>query len=63
MTDDVLMTESELGQLTQRPRKTLQRWRLSGEGPPYIKLGRSVRYRRADVLAWLESQTVRPRAS
>jgi predicted DNA-binding transcriptional regulator AlpA len=28
--------------------------------PPYIKTGRKVLYRRADVLAWLEKHAVNP---
>lgn len=43
--------------------KTLQNRRLRGEDPPYIKLGVSVRYRKADVDAWLESNTVTPGAA
>lgn len=39
--------------------KTLQAWRLKGEGPPFVKLGRAVRYNKDDVLAWLESRTVK----
>lgn len=34
-------------------RSTLQSWRYSGRGPRYIKLGRLVRYRNADVEAYL----------
>jgi len=29
-------------------------------GPPFIKFGRSVRYRQADLDKWLESQVVCP---
>lgn len=29
--------------------RTLQRWRLEGFGPTYIKLGRLVRYRETDL--------------
>lgn len=36
---------------------TLENWRLRGKGPRYIKVGRSVRYAEADVIAWLEAQT------
>ena len=32
------------------------RLRVTGEGPPYIKLGASVRYRRADIERWLAEQ-------
>lgn len=35
-----------------RPR-TLQRWRLEGRGPKYIKVGRLVRYPRDELDAFL----------
>ena len=38
-------------------RSTLQSWRYEGRGPRYIKLGRLVRYRNADIDAYLISQT------
>ena len=38
---------------------TLERLRLTGDGPPYAKLGKAVRYRRADLDAWLESRLIR----
>jgi predicted DNA-binding transcriptional regulator AlpA len=34
----------------------LRRWRLFRQGPPYHKLGRLVRYSRAEVLRWLDAQ-------
>ena len=37
---------------------TLRSWRYKGEGPPYIKVGRLIRYRLSDVEAWLERNTV-----
>lgn len=33
---------------------TMERDRWSGGGIPFIKINRSVRYRKSDVLAWLE---------
>jgi len=37
---------------------TLSVWRSTGRYKiPYIKIGRRVRYRRGDLLAWLESRT------
>jgi excisionase family DNA binding protein len=38
-------------------RSTLQSWRYAGRGPRYIKLGRMVRYRNADVDAYLRANT------
>lgn len=37
---------------------TLERFRISGEGPRYCKLGGAVRYRLADLDAWLESRLI-----
>jgi predicted DNA-binding transcriptional regulator AlpA len=37
---------------------TATKWRAKAAGPPFIKVGRLVRYRRADVEAWLASRTV-----
>ncbi len=43
---DRLLNEAQLAQLTNLSVRTLQAWRLRGEGPPFIKIGRSVRYKR-----------------
>jgi len=32
---------------------TLEQWRWNGRGPRYVKIGRSVRYRTADLEAFL----------
>ena len=37
---------------------TLYTLRTHGQGPRYIKFGRKIRYRAADVEAWLESHTL-----
>jgi excisionase family DNA binding protein len=36
--------------------RTLQMWRVRGIGPRFLKVGRAVRYRLADLEAWLEAQ-------
>jgi hypothetical protein len=36
--------------------RTMQRWRLEGVGPVYVKLGRLVRYRRHDLDVFLEER-------
>lgn len=41
--------------LTNKP-NTIEGWRIKGVGPRYIKIGRLVRYRLADVEEWLEAQ-------
>ncbi len=38
---------------------TLHRWRVTGEGPPFCKIGSRVVYDPDDVSAWMASRTVR----
>jgi hypothetical protein len=33
-----------------------ERSRWQGGGPPFVRIGRHIRYKKADVLAWLERQ-------
>ena len=37
---------------------SMNRWRVNGDGPPYVKIGSRVRYRRADLDAWLNQRIV-----
>lgn len=36
--------------------RTLEGWRLTGEGPAYTKAGRRVLYNQENVLDWLEER-------
>ena len=38
----------------------LVRFRVERRGPPYIRVGRLIRYRRLDLVRWLRSQRVSP---
>lgn len=41
--------------------QTLAVWvTRQADGPAYVKLGRSVRYRKSDLDAWIERNVVRP---
>lgn len=41
--------------------RTLERWRYHRTGPPYIQLNHSrVRYRKSDLIAWLDAHTITP---
>ena len=42
-------------------RKTLERWRLDNQGPPFTRLPPRVLYRRADVEQWCRARGVDPR--
>lgn len=58
---DRLRTPDEVSAYLGVPRDTLAVWRHRGHGPRSFKVGRHVRYRAADVEAWLEDQaTPRP---
>lgn len=37
---------------------TLEKRRLTGDGPPFVRLGRSIRYRVSDLDDWLASHIV-----
>jgi excisionase family DNA binding protein len=57
-----LLAPDELAELLGYPVKTLAEWRSNGDGPPYVRLGRHVRYRPEDVETWIAAQ-VKTRAS
>jgi hypothetical protein len=40
--------------------QTLRNWRHLRKGPPYVKLGRIVRYRDGDLTAFIEKHRVNP---
>ena len=52
----VLVTERQLAEMTSQSIRTLQAQRLRGDGIPYVKLGRSVRYDLEEVKAYLAAQ-------
>jgi excisionase family DNA binding protein len=52
-----LIDESTLASRLGVSRSTLQSWRYAGRGPRFIKLGRMIRYRTADVDAYLQANT------
>jgi excisionase family DNA binding protein len=51
---DKLMTLAEVAEMLGVPVATLYQWRYHGTGPRGIRVGRHVRYRAADVDAWLD---------
>lgn len=53
-----LQDESAISKRLNCETKTLQAWRSRGGGPPFVKVGRLVRYRPQDVEAWIESRRV-----
>ena len=49
--DDYLNTRQAAAYL-QISASTLNKLRVYGDGPPFVKIGRSVRYRRSDLDVW-----------
>jgi hypothetical protein len=58
--DDALLSEIQASDLLFLSVRTLQTWRSRGCGPAYVRAGRAVRYRRHDLLSWIDLNTVRP---
>lgn len=51
-----LLDENAVAELICHSVRTIQKWRVTGQGPEFFKLNRSVRYRRCDVLDWIEAR-------
>lgn len=54
----LLNTEQAAERLGLSPR-TLERYRVTGEGPEFLKMGRAVRYTASKLQRWLERCTRR----
>jgi hypothetical protein len=52
------LTEKEVSSITRRAIQTLRNDRHCGRGFPYIKLGRSVRYCKNDVIEHMEQRKI-----
>ena len=50
------MTTQEAADCLSFKRETLNQWRIRKQGPPYVKFGKAVRYRREDLDAWVEER-------
>jgi excisionase family DNA binding protein len=51
-----LLTYKQAADYLTIPEETLRKWRAQGRGPRSIKLGRHVRYDKADLDAWVEQR-------
>jgi excisionase family DNA binding protein len=58
-----LWSPAELAAHLNVPIKTIYVWRTNGTGPRGIRVGKHVRYRQADVDAWLDRQADTRRAA
>lgn len=55
----VLLTQREAAASLRISGRTLERHRVAGTGPVFVKLGRRVVYRAHDLAAWAEAHTYR----
>lgn len=54
-----LVDEREAASILCYSVRALQNWRHRGGGPKFVKVSsRSIRYRRADLMKWIEERTV-----
>jgi predicted DNA-binding transcriptional regulator AlpA len=53
------LTIADLAEREQVPPDTVRKWNATRTGPSYMRIGRYVRYRLADVLSWEASRTVK----
>ncbi len=54
---DALLTEAQSADFLSLSIRTLQAWRVRGGGPLFVRAGRAVRYRRRDLIAWMDQNT------
>jgi predicted site-specific integrase-resolvase len=50
------LTPHDLAERLQLPADTIKKWRVTGEGPLFIRVGKYVRYREVDVERWEQSR-------
>jgi predicted DNA-binding transcriptional regulator AlpA len=55
-----LLDTSQAAEFLRLKRSTLETWRSAMCGPSYVKVGRRVLYREADLERWLTSRRVEP---
>lgn len=53
-------TPQEVSSTLRAPIRTLDRWRRTHTGPPFIRIGARVRYPASGLQSWLKAHTVTP---
>jgi predicted DNA-binding transcriptional regulator AlpA len=52
----VLLTPKEAARVLKVSLSWLAKARMRGDGPPYIRIGRSIRYSEAALIQWMKSR-------
>lgn len=58
--DHRLLTEIQAADFLRLSSRTLQAWRCQRVGPPFVRVGRAVRYQRSALVSWTAENTVAP---
>lgn len=58
MSANQLLDTHQAAEYLQHTKSCLEAWRLKDRGPKYLKFGMKVRYRQADLDAWLAARVV-----
>ncbi len=53
-----LLDEAEAARILHCTRSALRRWRLERRGPPFVRIGRLIRYRPSDLEEFIERNVV-----
>jgi predicted DNA-binding transcriptional regulator AlpA len=53
----ILLTVQEVARLLRCSVSSLNKWRLTGQGPRFVRVGSRVRYRPTDIAAYVADQT------
>jgi excisionase family DNA binding protein len=53
-----LLTQREAASVLRLSERTLERMRVSGITPKFVKVGRSIRYRQSDLDQWIAGRVV-----
>lgn len=53
---DGLIDETAAADFLCQSVRTIQKWRVTGFGPKFFKSGRSIRYRRRELIDWIEAR-------
>ena len=51
-----LLTEKDVARITKRSVASVRRWRRLSQGPKFLRISSSIRYRPGDLKAFLESR-------
>jgi hypothetical protein len=54
------LTKAELAAQLHRSIRSVDRWALTGDGPPCVRIGRRSLYRRAAIVEWLKGLEITP---